>query len=214
MIGEFIVRDVASQPDSLGLSVKVGTQDLMNYLLQGREHGRSAGVTIRGTKEVFSTLSELIEHYSSRHRPALPCQLMERNRPYPSQSAGGAQRPGLPCRADIGIIIGTGRSGARPHVALPVLLPPAKCSGGAAASCDTQLNSSVAPLYLSPNHPPPTIYSAPVRAAPERALLPDGVARQRHAHPRPPTPLFHLALFFGRSQSAPGSPSRPWKTAW
>lgn len=74
-IGEFFVRDISSHPGCLGLSIKTSKDDLMNYLLQ--PHANGAGISVRGTKEVFPTLSKLIAHYASRRRPSLPVQLVE-----------------------------------------------------------------------------------------------------------------------------------------
>lgn len=72
-LGEFIVRDVASSPGCLGLTVKTGGHELVNYLIQPY----SGGVTVRGTKESFATLSLLIAFYSATKRPSLPCRLLD-----------------------------------------------------------------------------------------------------------------------------------------
>mmetsp|Transcript_8709 Transcript_8709/g.26192 ORF Transcript_8709/g.26192 Transcript_8709/m.26192 type:complete len:432 (+) Transcript_8709:189-1484(+) len=74
-IGEFFVRDISSHPGCLGLSIKTSKDDLMNYLLQPQAGG--TGISVRGTKEVFLTLSKLITHYSSKRRPSLPVRLIE-----------------------------------------------------------------------------------------------------------------------------------------
>lgn len=74
-IGEFFVRDISSHPGCLGLSIKTSPDDLMNYLLQPQAN--NSGVSVRGTKEVFPTLSRLISHYSAKRRPSLPVQLIE-----------------------------------------------------------------------------------------------------------------------------------------
>lgn len=74
-IGEFFVRDISSHPGCLGMSIKTNKNDLMNYLLQPQPGG--AGISVRGTKEVFPNLTKLINHYMSRKRPSLPVQLKE-----------------------------------------------------------------------------------------------------------------------------------------
>eukprot|EP00729_Bicosta_minor_P018512 gene18512-22208_t len=89
-IGEFFVRDVASNPNALGLSVKVGNHDLRNYLILPKSQNNRISVMIRGTNEVFSSLSELIAFYALRPRPALPCQLMMRGQ---RSAAPQAQAP-------------------------------------------------------------------------------------------------------------------------
>lgn len=88
-IGEFFVRDVASNPNALGLSIKVGGHDLRNYLILPKIHNSRTSVMIRGTNEFFSTLSELIAFYTLRPRPALPCQLLLRGQ----RSAAPAAQP-------------------------------------------------------------------------------------------------------------------------
>lgn len=47
----------------------------MNYLLQPTPGG--TGLSIRGTKEVFPTMTKLINHYKNRKRPSLPVQLID-----------------------------------------------------------------------------------------------------------------------------------------
>eukprot|EP00039_Didymoeca_costata_P031082 m.33040 g.33040 ORF g.33040 m.33040 type:complete len:564 (+) comp8482_c0_seq1:305-1996(+) len=74
--GEFFVRDVSSQPNCLGLSIKIADMELTNFLLLPTNYKGRDGVTLRGTHEVFGSLSELIKHYAYRHRPSLPCQLI------------------------------------------------------------------------------------------------------------------------------------------
>eukprot|EP00040_Diaphanoeca_grandis_P012563 m.63655 g.63655 ORF g.63655 m.63655 type:complete len:662 (-) comp23320_c0_seq1:96-2081(-) len=76
-IGEYFVRDVSSQPGALGLSIKTSSHELINYLLKPTDEGGSPGVSIRGTKETFPNLTSLIQHYRSKHRPALPCKLID-----------------------------------------------------------------------------------------------------------------------------------------
>eukprot|EP00038_Savillea_parva_P031837 m.90929 g.90929 ORF g.90929 m.90929 type:complete len:513 (+) comp9884_c0_seq2:64-1602(+) len=73
-VGEFFVRDISSHPGCLGLSIKTSRDDLMNYLLHAE--GNGMGISVRGTKEVFPTLSRLIAHYATKRRPSLPVQLV------------------------------------------------------------------------------------------------------------------------------------------
>ena len=76
-VGEFFVRDVSSQPGHLGLSIKTSRKDLTNYLLKAVPSVVGNGVTVRGTKEVFRNITQLIVHYRRKKRPSLPCKLVE-----------------------------------------------------------------------------------------------------------------------------------------
>lgn len=75
--GEFLVRDVRSNPGSLGLTVKMHGKRLKNFLID--YHASGPTVAIRGTNQEFKTLGELIHHYSTGLRQELGIQLCVRD---------------------------------------------------------------------------------------------------------------------------------------
>ena len=71
-VGRFFIREVASTPGCLGLTVKVSDQELVNYLLKPHR----GEVTIRGTKEAFPDIPALINFYCAMKRASMPVKLV------------------------------------------------------------------------------------------------------------------------------------------
>lgn len=80
-LGNFLVRDVASRPDCLGLVVKT-TRGISNYLIERTENVRhigGQGFRMRGGKQTFPTLVDLLQYYCDMPRPPFPFQLVPIN---------------------------------------------------------------------------------------------------------------------------------------
>lgn len=71
--GNFLIRDIKTEPNSFGLSIKLKDGTLGNYLIKNSSHG----FVIRGTQKYFSTMSGLVDYYASKMRPGLGVQLLE-----------------------------------------------------------------------------------------------------------------------------------------
>jgi hypothetical protein len=69
-------RDVKSEPDCYGISIKNAQGKLVNYLIEKSTRKKDPGYQIRGTKQAFPTISELIKHYSAEKRAAFGIRLV------------------------------------------------------------------------------------------------------------------------------------------
>jgi hypothetical protein len=61
-------RDLKTEANSYGLSIKLADGSLGNYLIKNTPNG----FMIRGTLKQFAALSELVQYYSSKLRPGHP----------------------------------------------------------------------------------------------------------------------------------------------
>ena len=75
-VGNFLVRDIKSEPNSFGLSIRLKDGTLGNYMIKNS----AQGFVIRGTQKYFTTLSGLIDYYSVKRRPGLGVQLSENDK--------------------------------------------------------------------------------------------------------------------------------------
>ena len=78
-VGEFVVRDIESAPESLGISVKMSQQDLSNFMINRVAGSKSPRLQIRGCKETFPSLTELIRFYSKSKTKSLGVKLVVPN---------------------------------------------------------------------------------------------------------------------------------------
>eukprot|EP00039_Didymoeca_costata_P025333 m.13010 g.13010 ORF g.13010 m.13010 type:complete len:645 (-) comp4770_c0_seq2:113-2047(-) len=77
-VGEFIVRDVESEPECLGLSVKMTATDMSNFLIIGVKGGgnKAMRLQLRGARESFVDLTSLINFYCKSKSRFLGVQLI------------------------------------------------------------------------------------------------------------------------------------------
>ncbi|EDQ88358.1 uncharacterized protein MONBRDRAFT_26443 [Monosiga brevicollis MX1] len=72
--GNFLIRDVKSEPNCYGMSVRTTQNKLVNYLIEKR--AQPPGFCIRGTKRTFPTVAKLVEFYAQEKRQALGLKLV------------------------------------------------------------------------------------------------------------------------------------------
>ena len=69
-------RDVKSEPNCYGISIKNSQNKLVNYLIEKSSRKQDPGYQIRGTKQAFPTIFALVTYYAAAKRSALGIQLI------------------------------------------------------------------------------------------------------------------------------------------
>ena len=74
-VGDFLVRDVQSEPNAYGLSVKGPEGTMLSFLIVKNPSPKNPGYVIKGTSKAFPTVSSLVQYYAAKPREALGVQL-------------------------------------------------------------------------------------------------------------------------------------------
>ncbi len=68
-------RDVQSEPDCYGLVIKT-SKGMTNFLIRKAQSKKGVAYVVKGTKDVFPTISKLSAYYAAAERPSLGVQLV------------------------------------------------------------------------------------------------------------------------------------------